>query len=234
MRASTEGSAQPEEREVRRLQPRLHRIAPSSPRTARLALTEALRLPARGEHSSLATGPAKPRADPCCGRSSRDPRATRRLIGAAHPHSRLARPAHDLGGTVLRGLRWRARAGAPGSRGTRADHLDRPSSPATRRTPPSPPAARSAPSIVRPDWYRHLQPQPELIAHSCAQTRLLSSTDTMTTPSGKLIGPKQRKVALLGSRSVGASSPRTSEPLRRANHPAPTPGSLARAQASPR
>jgi len=29
----------------------------------------------------------------------------------------------------------------------------------------------------------------------------------MTTPSGKLIGPKQRKVALLGSRSVGASSP---------------------------
>ncbi|GAA5996620.1 putative GTPase RHB1 [Rhodotorula paludigena] len=28
----------------------------------------------------------------------------------------------------------------------------------------------------------------------------------MTTPSGKLIGPKQRKVALLGSRSVGKSS----------------------------
>ena len=27
----------------------------------------------------------------------------------------------------------------------------------------------------------------------------------MTTPSGKLIGPRQRKIALLGSRSVGQS-----------------------------
>lgn len=31
-------------------------------------------------------------------------------------------------------------------------------------------------------------------------------TETMTTPSGKIIPPRQRKIALLGSRSVGKES----------------------------
>lgn len=44
-----------------------------------------------------------------------------------------------------------------------------------------------------------------------ATTDLLTSDEppnlsTMTTPSGKLIGPRQRKIALLGSRSVGQYS----------------------------
>ena len=70
------------------------------------------------------------------------------------------------------------------------------------------PGPKSVPSAARePTAALDLEPP-----HACRPTRPLSHPPyalpraQMTTPSGKVIPPRHRKIALLGSRSVGKSS----------------------------